>query len=257
MSEFILLSRPRPRVLLMTFNRPARRNALSVAMMVEIAGALTDAASDDDIRCVVMTGDDKAFSAGADIKDQDARGAGAALAPEKVAAWETVDRFPKPLLAAVNGYALGGGLELAMACDIIIAGDGATFGQPEINLGIHPGDGATQRLPRTIGKSLAMRLILSGQFIGAEEARAAGLVAEVAPAGETVERTLDLAAVIAEKSPVALRLAKASVLQAYESPLTEGLRLEQRSLARAFESEDQKEGARAFVEKRPPRFVGR
>ena len=219
--KFIVLAVARPGVLLVTFNRPEKRNALSVAMMTEIARALSDAEADDDIRCAVMTGDDRAFSAGADIKDQHERGSDAALAPAKLAAWETIRSFSKPLLAAVNGYALGGGHELAMAADIVIAGESAIFGQPEINLGIHPGDGATQSLPRLVGKSLAMRLILSGQFIDAAEARAAGLVAEVVDAAQTVERTLDLAAVIAGKNLSALRRAKDCVLRAYETPLSD------------------------------------
>ena len=251
--EFISVALAEPRVMLIEFNRPEKRNALSVAMMTEIARALSDADTDDGIRCAVMAGDDRAFSAGADIRDQHERGSDAALAPEKLAAWETIRSFSKPLIAAVNGYALGGGHELAMAADIVIAGEGATFGQPEINLGIHPGDGATQSLPRLAGKSLAMRLILSGQSMDAAEALAAGLVAEVVDPSRTVERALELAAVIAGKSLLALRLAKACVLQAYETPLSEGLLFERRSLARAFESEHRGEGMRAFVESRATR----
>ena len=222
-------------------------------MMTEIAHALSGADADDGIRCAVMTGDDRAFSAGADIRDQHERGSHAALAPEKLAAWETIRSFSKPLIAAVDGYALGGGHELAMAADIVIAGEGAIFGQPEINLGIHPGDGATQSLPRLAGKSLAMRLILSGQPMEAAEALAAGLVAEVVDPGRTVERALELAAVIAGKSLPALRLAKACVLEAYETPFSEGLLFERRSIARAFENEHRGGGMRAFVESRATR----
>ena len=251
--ELISVASAEPRVMLITFNRPEKRNALSVAMMTEIARALSSAEADDGIRCVVMTGDDRAFSAGADIGDQHARGSDAALAPEKFAAWDTIRSFSKPLIAAVDGYALGGGHELAMAADIVIAGEGATFGQPEINLGIHPGDGATQSLPRLAGKSLAMRLILSGQSMNAAEALSAGLVAEVVDPGRTVERALELAAVIAGKSLLALRLAKACVLEAYETPFSEGLLFERRSLARAFESAGHEEGMRAFVESRATR----
>ncbi len=255
--DFIVLDRPRPRVSLISFDRPDKRNALSIAMLGEIAAALADAAAEDEVRCVVMTGDDKAFSAGADIKDQQDRGTGSALAPERLVAWAAIQRFPKPLIAAVNGYALGGGHELAMLADIVIAGETATFGQPEINIGIMPGDGATQRLPRMVGKSLAMRMILGGQFIDARAALAAGLVADVVPAAETVDQALDLAAVIAEKSPMALRLAKEAVLKAYETPLSMGLDFERKNLALAFGSEDQQEGMTAFLEKRPPRFKGR
>ena len=182
-------------------------------MMTESARALSGADTDDGIRCAILTGDDWAFSAGADIGDQHERGTDAALDPEKLVAWETIRSFSKPLIAAGSGYALGGH-ELAMAADIVIAGEGATFGQPEINLGIHPGDGATQSLPRLAGKSVAMRLILSGQSMDAAEALSAGLVAEVVDPSHTVERALELATVIAGKSLLALRLAKAAALRA-------------------------------------------
>ncbi|HJO96707.1 MAG TPA: enoyl-CoA hydratase-related protein, partial [Rhodospirillales bacterium] len=204
----------------------------------------------------VITGDEIAFSAGADINDQLERGLGAVFADERLDAWRTVEQFQKPLVAAVEGYALGGGCELALLADIVIAGETARFGQPEINIGIFPGDGATQRLSRWVGKSMAMKMILSGEMIDAAEAKAIGLVAEVAAAGKTVERALDLAAVIAEKSPIALRLAKEAILTAFETPLAAGLEFERRNLALAFDSDDQKEGMRAFVEKRKPRFGG-
>ena len=159
-------------------------------------------------------------------------------------------------MAAVEGYALGGGCELALLADIVVAGETARFGQPEINIGIMPGDGATQRLARSVGKSMAMKMILSGGMIGADEAKAIGLVAEVTVPGKAVERALDLAAGIAEKSPIALRLAKEAVLTAFETPLATGLEIERRNLALAFNSDDQKEGMRAFVEKRKPLFRG-
>lgn len=253
----ILVSRPRSRVMLIRLNRPEKRNALSVQMMSELAAVLNDAARDDDIGCVVVTGDARAFSAGADIADQHARGTDSTFAPERLAAWSTVERFPKPLIAAVDGYALGGGNELAMLADVIIAGDHAIFGQPEIKIGITPGDGATQRLPRLVGKSMAMKMILSGEMIDAPTALQFGLVAEVVPAAQTVERALDLAATIAEKSPIALRLVKEAVLKAFELPLAEGLAFERETVGRAMASEDRREGMAAFLEKRPPRFKGR
>jgi enoyl-CoA hydratase len=205
---------------------------------------------------VVITGDERAFSAGADINDQLERGLDSVFSDERLGAWRTVERFPKPLVAAVEGYALGGGCELALLADIVVAGETARFGQPEINIGIMPGDGATQRLARSVGKSMAMKMILSGEMIGADEAKEIGLVAEVTAAGKATERALDLAAGIAEKSPIALRLAKEAVLTAFETPLATGLEIERRNLALAFNSDDQKEGMRAFVEKRKPLFRG-
>lgn len=252
----ILVTDPRPGVALVTFNRSSKRNALSIALMVELAAALERAASDEEVRCLVVTGDRRAFSAGADINDQLEHGLDAVFSEQRLAAWSTVERFPKPLIAAIEGYALGGGCELALLADVIVAGDGARFGQPEINIGIFPGDGATQRLPRLVGKSMAMKLILSGEMIAAAEAKEIGLVAEVVAAGAALARALDLAAVIARKSPIALRLAKEAVLMAFETPLSAGLAFERRSLALAFGSDDQKEGMRAFVEKRAPRFRG-
>ena len=254
--EFILVTQARPGVSLVTLNRSAKRNALSIALMGELASVLDYAAADDGVRCVVITGDENAFSAGADINDQLERGLDSVFSDERLDAWRTVERFPKPLMAAVEGYALGGGCELALLADIVIAGETARFGQPEINIGIMPGDGATQRLARSVGKSMAMKMILSGEMIGADEAKAIGLVAEVTAPGKAVERALDLAAAIAEKSPIALRLAKEAVLTAFETPLATGLEIERRNLALAFNSDDQKEGMRAFVEKRKPLFRG-
>ena len=255
--ENIVVSRPRPGVILITLDRPQKRNALSIALLAELARSLSEADRDDAVRCVVLTGDERAFSAGADINDQLERGLDAVFSKERLAAWEAVQEFSKPLIAAVDGYALGGGCELAMLCDIIVAGEKARFGQPEINIGIFPGDGATQRLPRAVGKSMAMKLVLTGEMIDAATAKSIGLVAEVTADGETVPRALDLARLIAEKSPTALRLAKQSVLKAFETSLAEGLAFERRNLALAFEGEDQKEGMAAFVEKRKPRFRGR
>lgn len=254
--QFILVGRPTDGVLLIRLNRPAKRNALSAALVGELGAALRQAGGDDAVRCVVLTGDDRAFSAGADIADQAGRGLDAVFHPGRLAGWDEVQNFPKPLIAAVNGYALGGGNELVMLCDIAIAGDTALFGQPEIKIGIFPGDGGTQRLPRLVGKSNAMKMILTGEPIDARTAREIGLVSEVVPAGETVERALAIARLIANRSPIALQLAKKSVLAAYEMPLEAGLRQERENIRLAFESEDQKEGMAAFLDKRKPAFRG-
>ena len=255
--ENIVVSRPRPGVILITLDRPQKRNALSIALLAELARSLSEADRDDAVRCVVLTGTN-ARSPPAPTSTTSWNGASTRCSPrERLAAWEAVQEFSKPLIAAVDGYALGGGCELAMLCDIIVAGEKARFGQPEINIGIFPGDGATQRLPRAVGKSMAMKLVLTGEMIDAATAKSIGLVAEVTADGETVPRALDLARLIAEKSPTALRLAKQSVLKAFETSLAEGLAFERRNLALAFEGEDQKEGMAAFVEKRKPRFRGR
>ena len=246
-----------PGVLLLRLNRPVKRNALSIALMRDLAAAFEAADADPEIRCVVLTGDERAFSAGADIADQHENGTGSAFHPERLAAWQVVQAFPKPLIAAVNGYAFGGGNELAMLADIVIAGETAMFGQPEIKIGIMPGDGGTQRLIRAVGKSRAMRMILTGEPIDAHIAELIGLVAEVVPADRTVATALEIARTIAERSPIALRLAKTAMLQAYETPLSAGLAFERDCLARAFGSEDQREGMAAFIEKRAPHFTGR
>ena len=257
MTETILRTTPRPGVLLLTLNRPEKLNALNVEMLGALAGALDGARDDNGIRCVVLAGDARAFCAGTDITEMAEGGLALLESEARAGAWTVIERFPKPLLAAVAGLAFGGGHELAMLCDIVIAGEAARFAQPEINIGILPGDGATQRIPRTAGKSLAMKLVLSGAPIDAATALAAGLVAEVVPDDETLDRALDLAASIAEKSPIALRLAKQAVLAAYETNLAAGLEEERRILARAFASEDREEGMRAFLEKRPPNWKGR
>lgn len=255
--SLIVSTKPRPYVLLITMNRPEKRNALSVALLKEMAGILTAASEDDSVRCVVLTGDAKAFSAGADIADQHARGTGSALGHDRLAAWAVVENFAKPKIAAVNGFALGGGNELVLLCDFAIAGEGALFGLPEINLGIFPGDGATQRLPRIIGRANTLRMILTGERISASRAYDMGLVTEVVNDSQTIERALDVAAAIASKSPIAVNLAKKTIVEGAEMSLAEGLAMERHNLAVAFDTEDQKEGMAAFVEKRQPVFRGR
>ncbi|MFC7397224.1 enoyl-CoA hydratase-related protein [Chelatococcus sp. GCM10030263] len=253
----IATSRPAPGVLLVRLDRPARRNALSGALLRQLAAVIVDAETDPDVRCLVLTGDERAFSAGADIKEMQARGFAAISEHARQDAWRTIERCQKPLVAAIRGICFGGGLELAMLADIMIAAEDAVLAQPEIILGIIPGDGGTQRLTRVIGKSLAMKMILTGEPISAREAQQAGLVAEVLPAEAVVNRALALAEVIATRAPVAARLAKEAVLAAYETTLAAGLDTERRAIRLAFTTEDQKEGMVAFAEKRPARFQGR
>ena len=252
--EHLLVTRPRPGVLQVTLNRPHALNALSKALLCELGKVLDDTRGDDTVRCVVLTGNERAFSSGADIKEMPENDIPPFADAARLRAWKTVERFPKPLVAAVNGYALGGGCELMMLCDIAIAGEGARLGTPEIDIGVFPGDGGTQRLPRAIGKARAMMLVLTGELIDGATAAEWGLVAEVVPAERTVERALDIAESIAKKSPLALELAKADVLMAFEKPLDESLSLERKMLL--WQSRDHAEGIAAFVEKRPPRYTG-
>lgn len=253
----VLVSAPENHVRLLTLNRPAQLNALRTQLLGEIRDALAEAAQDDDVRCVVITGNDRAFAAGADINELNAHTMVSLLKDTRLANWDAIRTFPKPLIAAVNGFALGGGCELAMLADIIVAGEGARFGQPEINLGIIPGAGGTQRLPRVAGKSLAMKLCLTGDMIDAATALQSGLVAEVVPDELTVGRALEMAAQIATKAPIAARMIKASILRAYDTGLGAGLDYERSAFQTAFATEDKDEGTRAFLEKRKPAFKGR
>lgn len=255
--EDIRLSRPVPFVLQLTLHRPQARNALRTLTLREIAGALTAAAADDDVRAVVLTGGDRVFAAGADIGELAAHDAVSILTDARPALWQAIRQFPKPLIGAVNGFCLGGGNELAMHCDVLIAGETAQFGQPEINLGIIPGAGGTQRLTHALGKSDAMRLVLSGAFLDARSALARRLVSEVCPPELTVERAVALAAAIAAKPPLAVRLAKEAVLKAFEVGLDQGLAFERRAFCQLFATEDRREGLAAFTEKRRPAFRGR
>jgi len=243
------------RVGLITLNRPKQMNALNATLMQELAAAMYGYDADDGVGCIVITGNDKAFAAGADIvamKDYDFI---QAFKSDYITRdWEHIRRIRKPIIAAVAGYALGGGCELAMACDIVIAAESAKFGQPEINLGIFPGAGGTQRLPRAVGKAKAMDLILTARMMDAAEAERAGLVSRVVPNDKLLEETMTAAQKIAEYSlPVAM-MAKESVNRAYEANLTEGILFERRLFHSAFALEDQKEGMAAFAEKRKPKF---
>ncbi|MCB2099812.1 MAG: enoyl-CoA hydratase/isomerase family protein [Rhodobacterales bacterium] len=255
--EDIRVETPGPHIRLITLNRPRVRNALRTRLLEEVAAVLRDAATDDDVRAVVLTGGPDVFAAGADITEMEAHDAVTIQNDPRVMHWKMIRAFPKPLIAAVNGYALGGGNELAMHADIIIAGDTAQFGQPEVNLGIIPGAGGTQRLTRVVGKSVAMKLCLSGAFMDAQEALARGLVAEVVPADQTLDRALALAATIAKKAPKAVQLAKVAVLKSYQLGLNEALAFERDAFCSLFATEDRLEGIAAFREKRKPVFKGR
>src|SRR5882724_285366 len=256
--ETILVER-RGSVAIITINRPVKRNALNIQTRAEGAAALDELRADDSVRVVVFTGaGDKAFIAGADIAEFADR---TAITQREVmlerGLFNAVDTFPKPVVAMVNGYCLGGGCELALACDIRIASDQASFGQPEINLGIIPGGGGTQRLTRLVGEGKAMELILTGAIIDAQTAFALGLVNHVVPADQLETKTMEIAGRIAEKSPIALRLAKEAVRLASRSNMDEGLRREVDLFALCFSSEDKTEGVKAFMEKRKPVFKGK
>ena len=256
-SDIVVSTSSRPHVLLLALNRASKRNALSNDLIAELAAACRRAALDDDVRCVVLCGSDTFFSAGADIKEMQQRGFEAIDNPARRSAWRDIASFPKPVVAAVEGICFGGGHELALLADIIVAGETATFGQPEINIGILPGDGATQRLTRVSGKSLAMLMILTGEPVSARTALQAGLVAEVVEAGQARERALAIAELIARKPPRSVELAKAAVLAAYQTTLEVGLEFERLAIRHAFTTDDQSEGMNAFFEKRPPNYRGR
>lgn len=252
--ENILVER-RGRVGIVTLNRPAALNALNAALMAEVVAVTADFDADRGIGAIVLTGSERAFAAGADITEM------AALSYQDVsldglfAGWSRFAELRTPTIAAVAGYALGGGCELAMMCDILIAADTATFGQPEINLGVIPGMGGTQRLTRAIGKAKAMDLILTGRTMGAEEAERAGLVARVVPAAELMDTALEVAGIVASKSLPVAYAAKEAVGAAFETVLAEGVRSERRAFFSTFALADQKEGMAAFLEKRDPDFT--
>lgn len=240
-----------------TLNRPAARNALRTALLAEIAHALELIATDDSVCCVVLSGSEKVFAAGADISEMAAMDMTDVLQDVRPQYWAKIAAFPKPIIAAVNGFALGGGCELAMHADVIIAGSNAQFGQPEINLGIIPGAGGTQRLIRTVGKALASKMVLSGEFIDAQTALSAGLVAEVTQPELSLERALALAATIARKPPLAVQQAKAALLRSFDTTLGAGLEFERKTFVMLAGTEDRNEGIQAFMEKRKPEFKGK
>lgn len=245
-------------VALVTLDRPEVRNALNGPLMVQLVDALETLDADAACRCIVLTGaGERAFAAGADIKEMAEATPVTLTIANNFARWERIKRIRTPIVAAVRGYALGGGCELAMACDMIVAGEDAQFGQPEIRIGVIPGAGGTQRLTRAIGKAKAMEMILTGRTMGAREAEAHGLVTSVVPAEETLEAALALAARVASMPALAVLAAKEAIERAYELPLSGGLEFERRNFFLLFSSEDQKEGMAAFIEKRSPEWKGR
>ena len=254
--EFILVERQAP-IATITLNRPKVLNALSPELMAEVSEALTELDEDEAIRAVVLTGGQRVFAAGADIGDMAERSPVEQLLRDQTGRWSKLTSFTKPLIAAVNGYALGGGSEVALMCDLIVAGDTARFGQPEVNLGIIPGGGGTQRWPRLAGKHVAMEMVLLGTQISAQRAHELGLVNWVVPPEATIDFAQRIARQLAEKPPLAVRLGKESVNRALETTLAEGLAVERKNFYFLFASEDQKEGMKAFLEKRKGEFKGR
>jgi enoyl-CoA hydratase/carnithine racemase len=257
MAYTCIIVEKRDHVGLITLDRPKALNALNMALMRELGQALARFDADDEIRAIVLTGSEKAFAAGADIKEMQGKSFVDVLREDffgdEAAA---ITRTRKPIIAAVAGYALGGGCELAMMCDFILAADTAKFGQPEINLGVMPGIGGTQRLTRFVGKSKSMEMNLTGRFMDAQEAERAGLVSRVVPADDLLDEAIATAAKIAEKAPLAVMAIKESVNRAYETTLAEGVRFERRVFHALFATEDRREGMEAFVDKRTPDFRG-
>jgi enoyl-CoA hydratase len=240
---------------LIQLNRPKALNALCDGLMFELRNVLDDMEKDANISCVILTGGDKVFAAGADIKEMQDLQFKDVYKGSFLSHWGRISTFTKPIIAAVNGYALGGGCELAMMCDIVYAGERAQFGQPEINIGTIPGSGGTQRLTHAIGKSKAMELVLTGNRLSAQEAQTAGLVSKVFPADKVVDEAIRLAEKIAANSPMIVQMAKEAVNAAYELTLAEGIHFERRIFHQTFATKDRQEGMSAFIEKRPPKFT--
>lgn len=256
MADVVLIERPEEHVTVVKLNRPEAHNALSAQLREELAKTFLALQHDESVRCVVLTGSEKVFAAGADIK------AMADATPSEMAsngaafAWQVLRDFPKPVIAAVNGWALGGGSELAMHADIIVAGESARFGQPEIKVGIIPGAGGTQRLTRAVGKFKAMKVLLTGEAVSARDAEVMGLVSEVVPDMQVLERAVSLAKNIAALPPLAARRIKEVVLSGADMPLHAALTLERQAFWLMFDTADQKEGMQAFIEKRSPVYKG-
>lgn len=257
MPETLILERPEEAVALVRLNRPEARNALNMELRRQLAETFQDISADSEIRCVVLTGDETAFAAGADIRDMADTTAVDMYLRHTERLWRAVADCRQPVVAAVNGYALGGGLELALHADIIVAGQGAKLGQPEVRVGIMPGAGGTQRLVRAVGKYRAMRLTLTGEIIGADEAFAMGLVSKVVPDAEVLDEALATARTIAKLPPLAVEQIKEVVIHGPDASLEGALLMERKALQLLFASEDKVEGMRAFLEKRKPSFSGR
>jgi enoyl-CoA hydratase len=246
-----------PGYALIRFNRPDVLNAINMKLMEELVSTLEELDKDSDVRCIVITGSEKAFAAGADIKEMADASAIEMLQRDQFARWDRIRKIKKPIIAAVSGFALGGGCELAMTCDIIIASESAKFGQPEINLGVIPGAGGTQRLTRAVGKYKAMEMVLTGSMITAEEAKQWGLVVKVVPNEYLLEEAKNLATMIASKPPVAVRLGKEAIMKSFDTTIEGGLEFERKNFYMLFASDDQKEGMKAFMEKRKAGWKGK
>jgi enoyl-CoA hydratase len=258
MPEFIIVNpQLEKHVALIQLNRPKELNALNLQLMMELRDALKELDNDDKVRVIIITGNEKAFAAGADIKQMSDKTAIDMLNIDQFSTWDQIKKTKKPLIAAVSGFALGGGCELMMHCDLIVASDKTRIGQPEITIGVMPGAGGTQRLSRTVGKALAMEMVLTGKFITAEEALQAGLINRVYPVELYLKMAINWAKEIAELPPVAIKLAKEAVLQSFNTPLDDGLLFERKNFYLCFTSEDQREGMKAFIEKRKPDFKGK
>ena len=255
--SLVLIERPAEHVALVRLNRSDALNALDLPTRKALVGAFRELSADDDVRCIVVTGDERAFAAGADLKEMSTMRPRDWLASGVRQLWKVISDCPHPVIAAVNGFALGGGCELAMHTDIIIAGENATFGQPEVKVGIMAGGGGTQRLARAVGKYKAMKMLLTGEFIDGKEAFNMGLASEVVPDDEVLDRALELATKIAALPPVAVRLTKETVMAGADAALDTGLLLERRAMEFLFDTDDQTEGMQAFVEKRKPQFKGK
>ncbi|TWW00063.1 enoyl-CoA hydratase-related protein [Chitinophaga pinensis] len=256
--QFIIIHQQvAPYVAHIQLNRPKELNALNLELMMELRDALKMLDADDNVRAIVISGNEKAFAAGADIKQMAGKTAMDMYNIDQFSTWDTIKKTKKPLIAAVSGFALGGGCELVMLCDMIVASETARFGQPEIKIGVMPGAGGTQRLTRAVGKALAMEMVLTGRFITAEEAARAGLINRVVPVELFLNEAIRLATEVAALSPLAVKMAKESVLKAFDSSLEEGLHFERKNFYLLFASEDQKEGMQAFVDKRTPVFKGK
>jgi len=255
--EEVLLDRPAEGVARITLNRPEVRNALSMSVRERVGTLFDELGSDTTTRCIVLTGGPQVFAAGADIRDMVDRGAAEMLLRQTHKHWQSITQCPKPIIAAVNGYALGGGCELAMHCDIIIAGENASFGQPEIRVGIMPGAGGTQRLTRAVGSFQAMRMLLTGKSITGKEAWTLGLVSEVVADEAVQQAALDMAIGIAAMPPIAVMQIKEVVRAGQDVPLETALMLERKAFQLLFDTADQKEGMRAFLDKRKPQYAGK
>jgi len=253
-----ILTEVKDNIAVITFNRPEALNALNAKMIIEMGHALDQFEADDNVHVIVLTGSEKAFAAGADIKEMADKTFNDAYLGDFISGpWERIDSCHKPVIAAVSGFALGGGCEMAMMCDLIVASDTAKFGQPEITLGIVPGIGGTQRLTRAIGKAKAMDMVLTGRMMDAREAEAAGLVARVVAKDKLLDEAMSMAATIASFSRSTVMMAKESVKRSFETTLSEGVRFERRLFHACFATYDQKEGMAAFIEKRKPKFENR